>query len=68
MAGYEIGMKVGLKYMGYPQPHLHGSIQIAADIPFRIDNGTGLVSRHQIGAMGYAGDEKLVNDHNSSFR
>ena len=54
--------------MGYPQTHLQGSIQIAADIPFRIDNGTGLVSRHQIGAVGYSGHEKLVDDHNSLFR
>jgi hypothetical protein len=57
----------GLKYVGDPQPHLHGSIQIAADVPFRIDNGTGLVSRHQIGAVGYSGDEKLLYDHSSSF-
>jgi hypothetical protein len=61
-------MKVGLKYMGYPQPHLHGSIQIAAYIPLRINNGTALVSRHQIGALGYSGDEKLMNYHNSLFR
>ncbi len=68
MPGYKVGMKVSLKYMGDPQPHLHCSIQIAADVALRIDNGTGLAARHQIGAVGYAGDEKLLDDHSSSFK
>ena len=54
--------------MDYPQPHLNGSIQIAAYIPFRIDNRTGLAARHQIGTVGYSGDGKLLNYHNSLFR
>jgi len=44
--------------MDYPQPHLHCSI----------DNRTGLAARHQIGTVGYSGDGKLLNYHNSLFR
>gem|GEM_PF-2059967 len=54
--------------MDYPQPHLHCSIQIAAGVALRTDNRTGLAARHQIGTVGYSGDGKLLNYHNSLFR
>jgi hypothetical protein len=65
VAGDEISMQVRLQDMSYLKTHLLGRIQIGTDVSFWVDDCTDVIPGYHVGAMGDAGDEKLMDDHHS---